>query len=70
MVPSEYDNRRNRKVSCQRKVMFIFRKIEGYIPSSLGARSIPVDRLQLAGWKISCFSKSFKAGQVSSVLIV
>ena len=27
------------------EITFIFRKIEGYTPSGLGARSIPVDRL-------------------------
>ena len=28
--------------------MFIFRKFEGYIPSGIGTRSLPVGRL--AGW--------------------
>ena len=27
------------------EITFIFRKFEGYIPSGIGARSIPVDRL-------------------------
>ena len=30
------------------KITFIFKKFEGYIPSGIGARSIPVERL--AGW--------------------
>ena len=33
------------------EITFIFRKFEGYIPSDIGARSIPVDRL--AGWLAS-----------------
>ena len=26
------------------EIMFIFRKFEGYIPSGIGSRSVPVDR--------------------------
>ena len=32
------------------EIMFVFRKFEGYIPSSIGARSVPVSRL--AGWQM------------------
>ena len=33
------------KVCTDAEITFIFRNIEGYTPSGLGARSFPVDRL-------------------------
>ena len=42
MAPSKYGNQ-NSKGLC-RQIAITFRKIEGYTPSGLGARLIPVDR--------------------------
>ena len=47
MAHSEYCDR-NSKGLLPTEITFIFRKLEGYIPSDIGARLIPVDRL--AGW--------------------
>ena len=46
------------------EIVFIFRKFEGYIPSSIGSRSVPVGRQ--AGWQVDKNVILFKILKLSS----